>query len=169
MIKYRLRCQRGHEFETWFQSSAAYDKLAMRGQLTCAACGSDTVEKAMMAPSLARGLANPNPATSAAASKAVPKTVSKTGPTDAGDSKPETEPPGLEPHDLRAALKALRQKVLSASDNVGPRFAEEARRIHDDEAPARSIYGQATRKEALELIEDGIAFLPLPPAPEDAN
>lgn len=165
MIKYRLRCQRGHEFETWFQSSAAYDKLAMRGQLTCAACGSDTVEKAMMAPSLARGLANPNPATSAAAGKV----VSKTGPTDGGDSTPETEPQGLEPQDLRAALKALRQKVLTTSDNVGPRFAEEARRIHDDEAPARSIYGQATREEARELIEDGITFLPLPPAPEDAN
>ena len=165
MIKYRLRCQRGHEFETWFQSSVAYDRLAKQGQLTCAACGSDSIEKAMMAPSIAKGLANHEPALSPAASARVPVARPPPGLVDT----PGTEPQRLEPQDLRAALKAFRQQMLATSDNVGPRFAEEARRIHEDEAPARSIYGQATRDEALELIEDGIAFLPLPPAPEDAN
>jgi hypothetical protein len=156
MIKYRLRCECGHEFETWFQSGCAYDKLNAAGQLACVICGSAAVEKAMMAPSLVKGVVQ-NLSERPRGDNAGVATI-------AAVTKPE-----MQPQELRSALKALRQEVLASSENVGPRFADEARRIHEDEAPPRSIYGQATREEALDLIADGIAFLPMPPSPDDAN
>lgn len=141
MIKYRLRCSHGHEFETWFQSSAAYEKLAKRRQLTCAQCGTDRVEKALMAPSV----------TKSSSKSAAAKPISD------GD------------HAQRAALGHLRAKLIEGSENVGTRFAEEARRIQDDEAPARAIHGEATMSEAKSLLEDGIPVLPLPRRPQDLS
>ena len=64
-------------------------------------------------------------------------------------------------------MREIRRQVVDRAENVGPRFAEEARRIHNDEAPERGIYGEATLQEARDLIDDGIAVLPLPPLPED--
>ena len=154
MIKYRLRCTRGHEFETWFQNSAAFDKLAKWRQLSCITCGSDSVEKAMMAPRIAKSGAR----SAVAASAPDPDTPS---------GHEAMAPPDRQR--MRAALKALRKEVIGKSENVGPRFAEEARRIHDDEAPQRGIYGEASRDEARALIKDGIHILPLPPAADDKN
>ena len=54
MILYRLRCKRGHEFEAWFAGSAAFDKQEKRGQLSCPNCGTSSVSKALMAPSVAK-------------------------------------------------------------------------------------------------------------------
>ncbi len=154
MIKYRLRCARGHEFETWFQNSAAFDKLAKRKQLSCATCGSDKVEKAIMAPRIAKPGVVPSNKEQASVAP-----VAEAGQSDDPQSGQA----------LRAAMKALRQTVIGNADYVGPRFAEEARRIHDDEAPARGIYGEASLQEARELLEDGISILPLPPAADDSN
>ena len=163
MIKYTLRCRKGHEFESWFQSSAAYDKLAKRGQVSCAVCGADGVEKAMMAPRISKR---------ARASKVADATV------------PQPLPPALggEGKDARrsaqlAMMRAIRADVATNAEYVGPRFATEARRIHeagratDEDAPSpkRRIYGEASPAEARELIEDGITVLPLPRLPEDHN
>ncbi len=158
MIKYRLRCARGHEFETWFQNSAAFDKLAKSRQLTCATCGSDKVEKAIMSPRIAKsgGVKSRNGEASVVAA------VESGGAIISGDDAQGGQA-------LRAAMKALRQTVIGNADYVGPRFAEEARRIHDDEAPTRGIYGEASIKEARELLEDGISILPLPPGADDSN
>lgn len=140
MIKYRLRCRGGHEFETWFQSSAAYEKLAKRQQLTCAQCGTDRVEKALMSPSVAKSNSlTPRPA-----------------PDDDDNAK-------------RSAHALLRAKLIEGSEDVGARFAQEARRIQDDEAPARAIHGAATLAEAKSLLDDGIAILPLPRRPQDLS
>lgn len=68
---------------------------------------------------------------------------------------------------IRAMLRQYRQKVISEAENVGPRFAEEARKIHFEEVEARGIYGEATRDEVAGLIEDGIDFLPLPDVGDD--
>lgn len=147
MIKYSLTCDKGHAFEAWFQNSGAFDKLAKAKQVTCARCGSAKVKKALMAPSIGKS-----------GSKAVAETpAATTGALPAGDDA------------ARAALRALRQKVVSEAEYVGGRFAEEARRIHEDEAPQRQIYGEASLKDAVSLLEDGIPVLPLPPAPEDKN
>lgn len=163
MIKYKLRCARGHEFETWFQSSAAYDKLAKRRQLTCAACGSDKVEKAIMSPRIAKSGGSRTAAkVRDEQGNVAPVSTASQVPVASGDVP-------LEGQALRAAMKAFRQAVIGEADYVGPRFAEEARRIHDDEAPARGIYGEASLKEARELLEDGISILPLPPAADDSN
>jgi hypothetical protein len=67
------------------------------------------------------------------------------------------------------ALRRIRSKVIAEADYVGPRFAEEARRIHHEEAEARQIYGEATREEVVSLVEDGVPVLPLPRLPEDHN
>jgi hypothetical protein len=70
---------------------------------------------------------------------------------------------------IREALRALRQKVVSEADYVGDKFAEEARKIHFKDVEARGIYGEATPDEARGLIEDGVEFMPLPAFPEDKN
>jgi hypothetical protein len=71
--------------------------------------------------------------------------------------------------ELAAAMRKLRAEIEAKSEYVGPRFPEEARKIHYDEAPPRGIYGEATREEAQALSEEGIEFFPLPPLPEDHN
>lgn len=71
--------------------------------------------------------------------------------------------------ELRAAMQALRDKVTAEADYVGDKFAEEARKIHDQESDARGIYGEATTDEVASLVEDGIDFMPLPTVPEDHN
>lgn len=153
MIKYRLRCVRGHEFETWFANGEAFEKLAKRHQLTCATCGSDKVEKAIMSPRVAKSRGGRN---APSVEPQVPVRM-------------ERDDDGAERQAMRAALTELRQKVIENADYVGPRFAEEARRIHEEDAPARGIYGEASIKEARELIEDGISIMPLPPAPDKQN
>ncbi len=136
MIRYALTCAAKHDFESWFQSSAAYDRLAAQGRVTCPDCGSADVRKAMMAP-----------AVSGADRRAAP------------DAAP---PP---PAEIERALAALRRQVEENSDYVGLNFAAEARRIHQGEAPERSIYGEARPDEARRLIEDGVPVAPLPFVP----
>ena len=137
MIKYRLACPAGHEFEGWFQSSDAYDKQAARGQVLCPVCGSAEVSKAVMAPSLATRSAKSRGARSRAQAL-----------------------------DL---MRKLRADVEQRAEYVGPRFAEEARKIHEDGTVPRGIYGEATPQDARALIEDGVPVLPLPRLPEDEN
>jgi hypothetical protein len=161
MIKYRLKCARGHEFETWFQNSAAFDKLAKRRQLTCATCGSEKVEKAIMSPRIAKQGVKARAARGQEARDVIPVAAPGAAEVSSDDAQKGQA--------LRAAMKAFRQTVIGNADYVGPRFAEEARRIHDDEAPARGIYGEASIEEARELLEDGISILPLPPAADDSN
>jgi hypothetical protein len=138
MICYTLRCDQDHQFESWFQSAAAFDTLSAQGHLTCAICGSASVAKALMAPAVA----SPRPA----------------------DPVPARRPDALTaPRDPReAALAELRRKIEENSEYVGLSFAAEARAIHDGDAPARPIYGEAHRDDARRLIEDGIPVAPLP-------
>lgn len=151
MIRYRLGCRCGHEFETWFQNSRSFDTLAMQHALSCPACGGTDVGKAVMAPSVStRARAEP-PAPAAPVPDAAPT------------------PMATASDDLIATFRRLRQEVKEKAEYVGPRFAAEARRIDAGDAPDRGIYGEATAGEARALIEDGIAVLPLPRLPEDSN
>lgn len=157
MIRYKLECDRRHGFEAWFSNSAAFDKQAKRGLVTCPKCGSDRVTKALMAPSIAKGGRKRKSA------EKVPE-----------PSLPQP-PPAEMTHrvaahgQLAAAMRKLRTEVEAKSEYVGPRFPEEARKIHYEEAPARGIYGEATTEEAQALSEEGIEFFPLPILPEDQN
>lgn len=133
MIRYKLRCADGHEFDSWFQSAAAYDALADGGRLTCGLCGGGGVTKALMAPQVA--IADE--------------------PAGAGALTPPASP-------MEEALAAMRRHVEDNSEYVGLNFAAEARAIHDGERPERSIHGEARWDEAKKLIEDGVPVAPLP-------
>lgn len=160
MIRYALTCDKGHEFESWFQDSASYDKQARRGLVTCPHCGSGKVGKAIMAPRLAgarkRGRAMPAEAPAAAA----PENAQERAPV-AMISPQEQE--------LRGKLKELRDHLTKNADHVGAKFPEEARKMHYGEAEHRSIYGEASPDEAKKLAEEGIEFHPLPILPDERN
>jgi hypothetical protein len=165
MIRYALSCDQGHVFESWFASSAAYDKQANRALVTCPVCGSAKVEKAMMAPHLAR--ANVTPSQPPAAPNPAPAPLAQTPAP--GPAKTPVAMVSAAERELRQKLKELRDHVTKNSSYVGPRFPEEARKIHYGEAEHRSIYGEASAEEAKALHEEGIEFHPLPVLPDDKN
>jgi len=154
MIRYALRCHHDHAFESWFQSSSAYDAQISAGLVNCPVCGTSKVEKAIMAPQIVsrKGRDTPEPAESR--------------------NQPEMAPPGLmmtREQELRARLRQLRDHVLKSADNVGPRFPTEARAMHYGDIDSRPIYGEASTEEAKALIEEGIEITALPTLPEDRN
>ncbi|MFN0113845.1 MAG: DUF1178 family protein [Paracoccaceae bacterium] len=144
MIHYDLECDRGHGFDSWFQSADAFDRLSGQGMVACARCGSPKVKRALMAPALRK----PREAVPVAAGPA----AAKLGPPRL--SRPEG--------DLEEALAELRRQIEENSEYVGLNFAAEARAIHEGDAPERAIYGEARRDEARALIEDGVPVAPLP-------
>ena len=158
MIRYTLNCEHGHTFESWFQNSAAYDKQAKRGLVSCPLCGSAKVEKAIMAPRLARK--DKSTPIMAPVEEAAPAPAAAPAPV-AMISPQEKE--------FRAKLKELRDHLTSSADNVGKKFPEEARKMHYGEIEHRSIYGEATPQDAKDLHEEGIEFHPLPVLPEERN
>jgi hypothetical protein len=160
MIRYRLNCKKGHQFEGWFASSAAYDRQAKRGDVTCPRCGTSKVTKALMAPNIAKG---DKPKRRAKSAERPAQEIAKPE-----AAKPETQRVAAH-SELAAAMRKLRAEIESKSEYVGTRFPEEARKIHYEEVPARGIHGEATAEEAKSLSEEGIEFFPLPALPEDHN
>jgi len=172
MIRYALNCEQGHTFESWFQNSAAFEKQAKRGLVNCPVCGSAKVEKAIMAPRLAR---------SDAAERRAPASAPQHAQVPAQPKQPASDPtpipPGKSPvaimasqeRELRQKLKELRDHVTKNASYVGGRFPEEARKIHYGETEHRSIYGEASPEEAKQLHEEGIEFHPLPVLPDEYN
>lgn len=158
MIRYALRCARGHAFESWFQSSAAYDSQRKRGLVACPACNSTKVEKAIMAPRIAAKGKKP------AAEPAVPAPAA-----DTADAAPTPLMMAPQERELAAKLKELRDRVLKTADNVGRKFPDEARKMHYGDIEHRAIYGEATTEEARALIDEGVEVAPLPVFPDDRN
>ena len=158
MIRYALICQQGHQFESWFQDSAAYDKQAKRGLVSCPHCGSAKVEKAIMAPRLS--------ATAKKRGKTIEAPEATSAPAPASAPVAMISP---QEQEIRAKLKELRDHLVKNADNVGAKFPEEARKMHYGETEHRSIYGVATPEEAKELSEEGIEFHPLPSLPDERN
>jgi hypothetical protein len=156
MIHYNLRCERDHAFESWFQSSSAYESQEKRKLVNCPVCGSTKVERAIMAPQIVskkgREPAVPPPAPVA-----------------------EVTPPASTPllmaqeRELRVKLKDLRDHIVKNADNVGERFPVEARKMHYGDIEHRPIYGDASPDEARALIEEGVEVTPLPVLPDDRN
>ncbi len=158
MIKYALVCEAGHEFESWFPNSDAYDTQARRGFITCPVCNSAKVSKAIMAPNVARKDRASEVVQLNEASAPVAPTVPQ--PVALLDERATA---------LREAIRELHSKIVADSVDVGDKFPDEARKIHDGEAPARSIRGQATLDEARALLEEGIPLMPIPSLPEERN
>lgn len=132
MIKYTLKCDQNHSFDSWFDGASAYDKLESSGHLSCAICGSSTVSRAIMAPQVTLARSRTGSELSAPASEA------------------------------EKQIAEMRIQVEANSENVGTDFAAEARAIHDGHAPARSIIGEAKIDDAQKLVDDGIPVVPLP-------
>lgn len=145
MIQYSLKCTNRHQFDSWFQNAAAFDKLRQAGMVTCAVCGSCDVEKAIMAPRV-------RPSRSAATT---PQLAEKA-------PAPAETPLSAPASPAEQALAELKKQVEENSDYVGKKFAEEARAIQTGDAPDRAIYGEANAEEAKSLIEDGVPVVPLP-------
>ena len=168
MIRYALNCAKGHAFESWFQSSAAFDKQNKRGLVTCPVCGASKVAKEIMAPQLTRirepASAQAEPAPPASPAPAAPPAMAPVTPGKAAVAM--TSPAERE---LRRKLKALRDHVTKNAHYVGARFPEEARKMHYGETEHRSIYGVASAEDADALHEEGIAFSALPVLPDDRN
>jgi hypothetical protein len=165
MIRYTLRCERTHSFESWFQSSAAYESQEKRKLVSCPSCGSTKVERAIMAPQIVskkgRDSAAPAPAPAPAAPpEATAKEVTAQGST-----------PLLmaQERELRAKLRELRDHIVKNADNVGERFPNEARKMHYGDIEHRPIYGEASPDEARALIDEGVEVSPLPVLPDDRN
>ncbi len=155
MIRYALRCERGHEFDSWFQSSSAYDSQHKRGLVACPLCESTKVDKAIMAPRIARK----------GKSKTAPEPV--TAPAEDSTSTSLVMAP--QERELIAKLRELRDHVLKNADNVGSKFSDEARKMHYGDIEHRAIYGEATPEEASALVEEGVEVAPLPVLPGDRN
>ncbi|MFO1034993.1 MAG: DUF1178 family protein [Hyphomicrobiales bacterium] len=157
MIRYDLICDKGHEFDGWFSDSDSFEKQARRGLVACSHCGSIRVEKQLMAPRLgARSTKKEGTGVSSSPSPS-PSHAMMAGPAD----------PRLQA--MVKMVRDLRAHVEKTAENVGDRFAEEARKIHYGETEERGIYGSASRDEAQALIEEGIDVHPLPRLPEDGN
>jgi hypothetical protein len=158
MIHYNLRCERGHAFESWFQSSAAYESQEKRRLVNCPVCGSAKVERAIMAPQIV--------------SK---KGRDSTAPAPAAAAAADATTPGSTPlmmareRELRAKLRELRDHIVKNADNVGEQFPVEARKMHYGDIEHRPIYGEASPDEARSLIEEGVEVSPLPVLPDDRN
>jgi len=154
VIIYDFRCELEHRFEGWFSSQADCESQVEAGQVRCPVCESASVARVpsgLHVKSVARERSQ-----SASLPAAIPAAASMADPglpDGAGD---------VDPARLREAVERLRKWVASTED-VGTGFADEARRIHNHEAPERAIRGTATADEARTLHDEGIPVLPLPP------
>ncbi|WP_417413080.1 DUF1178 family protein [Hoeflea sp.] len=141
MIRFSLHCDKDHEFEGWFSSSKDYDGQSERGLVECPVCGSRQIGKSLMAPAVA---------------------VSRDAPAPTLAMDPEKR-------EMMRKLRDIVQVVKQNSEDVGDRFADEARKIHHGESEARGIIGKASKDDAKSLIEEGIEIAPLPEFPDDLS
>jgi hypothetical protein len=135
MKVFNLHCEQGHAFEGWFASAEAFDAQAAGGQVRCPVCDSTAIGKALSAPRLNLG-AEPPPQRQVAA-------------------MPTSD-------QMQALFLKMAREIAASTEDVGERFAEEARRIHYREAPERGIRGLTSKQEADALEEEGIKVLPMP-------
>ena len=138
MIVFELICGDRHRFEGWFASAEDFERQKERGLLSCPACGDSGIEKLLTA---------------------------KIGRTEA-EAAPEKKQPDAAPK-LPEKLRDLIDAILLSTEDVGREFPAEARRIHRKESRERSIRGVATGEETRDLLEEGIAVMPLPIPPRE--
>ena len=161
MKVFDLQCEAGHGFEGWFGSEEDYQSQCARGLLTCPLCGSAEVVRLPSAPRL-----------NLSTSRAETPSARSAAPVQVPSPRPVSHPaPAATPERQQAEaifLQAVRH-VLAHTEDVGGRFAEEARRIHHGEAEERAIRGKASSADMLELIDEGIPILPVPPDKDDLH
>lgn len=140
MILFDLRCRAGHLFEAWFRDGTTFEAQQAGGEIGCPICGETRVNKAPMAPHIAK---------------------------DRSESQPLDRPPLDRPDDnftgdLVKELERLCRTIEEGADYVGDRFPEEARRIHSGESEPRDIFGEASDAETRALLEEGVKVIRIP-------
>ena len=161
MIRYALVCDNGHDFESWFPNSASFEEQAKRGFVACPACNSIGVERAIMAPHVARS--------DRGGPKQIEAQVVSAEPAQAGTEPAPVALIGEKEIAFREMVAALHAHVTAHAEHVGKRFANEALKIHHGESDSRPIYGEASLEDARMLHEEGVEFLPLPRLPGTGN
>lgn len=156
MIRFALICDNGHEFESWFASNESFDFQDAHHLIACPHCNCEKVSKAVMAPAVAR-----KDRDAAARPAAAPAEPARAPATQAVALLGEGD------RELRDLARALHAKLVAATVDVGDEFPNEARKIHDGEAPERPIRGQASLEDARALLDEGVSILPMPILPED--
>ena len=193
MIKYQLTCENDHEFEGWFANSSAFESQQDSGLLTCPACGSASVRRALMAPNLASPKTRKSmpPPQQTQDAPAMPGVMAGATPAAHPGAAPEAHPrahpgphPGAHPrahpgaaalpeeavrrmHALMTEMRAVQAKIRDECRDVGDAFADEARKIHYGEVEPEGIYGHATPEEREALDDEGIAVMDIPWLPKD--
>ena len=148
-----LQCRLGHVFEGWFASESDFQDQKQRGLLQCPLCADGDIQKRLSAPRLNLGHRDrPEQGTGAASEPAASASPSTGLTADRVTSSAA----------VQAAWLGLARKIVANTEDVGPHFAQEARRMHYGESPERGIRGQASADETVQLLEEGIAVMPLP-------
>ena len=177
MIKYQLICDLSHEFEGWFQTSAAFDEQNQSELIACPVCGSVNVRRALMTPNLASpkrrqkptgaNISNTNASTSRknGASPSLP--LNKISTPGSGDVASHALPSVNEIGEAMAKLRQLQRKIKNEYRDVGTEFAAEARKIHYGESAPENIYGQSSEEEREALTDEGIDVVAMPWLPPE--
>ncbi|MEP1090256.1 MAG: DUF1178 family protein [Rhizobiaceae bacterium] len=142
MISFNLSCDKEHEFDGWFSSSADFDGQLGKGLVACPVCDSQTVVKSLMSPQVATGRQKERVALATQ---------------------------NMARNEIVRQMKELRETMTDGAEDVGSRFPEEARKIHYGETEQRGIYGEANQEEVASLVEEGVEIVPLPTLPDEAN
>ena len=153
MIHYQLRCNQGHGFDGWFRNSASFEEQAERGFIECPECGGTQVERALMAPAVAKREALSVPV------------VQASPPAEAPSPAPEKVAAGQFPAQMLAVLQRMRAEVEKHCDYVGPDFADKARAMHRGEIEPKGIYGETSEAQAESLADEGISVAKIPWVP----
>ena len=165
MIRYKLQCDKDHTFDAWFSNSTSYDEQAGRNLVMCPECGSVQVSKAIMAPNIGTKDNRKSIIPLEEHTRAISKTpeLQQTVTPAVAPELPEKR------HEIISAMRKIRKIIEEKAEYVGPRFAEEARKIHYEEVEEKGIYGEASQLEVKELLEEGVDIQPFPMLPEDQN
>lgn len=150
-----LQCASQHSFEGWFGSEADFVAQQTSGLVSCPLCGDAQIQKMLSAPRLNLRSARGNVDTARELSDPVAPSIGET----------EAATPRAQIQGLQARLLLAMREMLSKSEDVGDRFADQARAMHHGDQAQRSIRGQTTPDVAMELMEEGIAVVPLPNIP----
>ena len=134
MIKYNLKCQNDHEFESWFSNSEEFDKLNKKGLLECIFCSSKKIDKSIMAPMISSSKKNYD----------------------------QTEIVSKEIKEEKNKLLQLRKFIEKNFDYVGKDFSKKVREVYYDKKTKKAIYGTTTPEERKELAEEGIDLFSIP-------
>lgn len=163
MIVFDLKCDLGHQFEAWFKSSSAYEDQLAAGHVTCPFCDSPDISKAPMAPNVsAKGNQRSEVQPSEQSAPVLPGKPDIAEAVLSGTGDPKLAELAEE---AQKVFKKLKTHVEENCDYVGDKFADEARKIHYGESEERGIYGESTKEETIELLEEGIEIMPLPGTP----